>query len=139
MLSLVCSFTFTAVAQNYYPAEVGNTWVLLSTDGTERRTYAFEGPETVDGQELILLNVIKETVGTEVVAFDKSWITLDEDGGHLLHQVAFDRGAFGIAEAAYGYTGSLVFPAALPLGQTWEVVTETVLKLVGDSDNYQHF
>ncbi len=130
VLSLVCSFTFTAVAQNHYPAEVGNMWVLLSTDGTERRTYAFEGPETVDGQELILLNVIKETVGTDIVAFDKSWITVDEDGGHLLHQVAFDRGAFGIAEATYD-TPVLSFPAALPLGQTWVVVTETVLKLVG--------
>ena len=130
VLSLVCSFTFTAVAQNYYPAEVGNMWVLLSADGTERRTYAFEGPETVDGQELILLNVIKETVGTDIVAFDKSWITVDEDGGQLLHQVAFDRGAFGIAEATYD-TPVLSFPAALPLGQTWVVVTETVLKLVG--------
>ena len=130
VLSLVCSFTFTAVAQNHYPAEVGNMWVLLSTDGTERRTYAFEGPETVDGQELILLNVSKETVGTDIIAFDKSWISVDEDGGHLLHQVAFDRGAFGIAEATYD-TPVLSFPAALPLGQTWVVVTETVLKLVG--------
>ena len=130
VLSLVCSFTFTAVAQNYYPAEVGNMWVLLSTDGTERRTYAFEGPETINGQERILLNVIKETVGTDIVAFDKSWVTVDEDGGHLLHQVAFDRGAFGIAEATYD-TPVLSFPAALPLGQTWVVVTETVLKLVG--------
>ena len=130
VLSLVCSFTFTAVAQNYYPAEVGNMWVLLSADGTERRTYAFEGPETVDGQELILLNVIKETVGTDIIAFDKSWISVDEDGGHLLHQVAFDRGAFGIAEATYD-SPVLSFPAALPLGRTWVVVTETVLKLVG--------
>ena len=130
VLSLVCSFTFTAVAQNHYPAEVGNMWVLLSADGTERRTYAFEGPETVDGQELILLNVSKETVGTDIIAFDKSWITVDEDGGHLLHQVAFDRGAFGIAESTYD-TPVLSFPAALPLGQTWVVVTETVLKLVG--------
>ena len=130
VLSLVCSFTLTAMAQNYYPAEVGNMWVLLSTDGADRRTYAFEGPETVDGQELILLNVSKETVGTDIIAFDKSWITVDEDGGHLLHQVAFDRGAFGIAEATYD-TPVLSFPAALPLGQTWVVVTETVLKLVG--------
>ena len=130
VLSLVWSFAPTAMAQNYYPAEVGNMWVLLSTDGADRRTYAFEGPETVDGQELILLNVIKETVGTDIIAFDKSWISVDEDGGHLLHQVAFDRGAFGIAEATYD-PPVLSFPAALPLGQTWEVVTETVLKLVG--------
>ena len=66
VLSIVCSFAFTAAAQNYYPAEVGNIWVLLSTDGTERRTYALEGPETVNGQELILLKITKETVGTDV-------------------------------------------------------------------------
>ena len=130
VLSLTCSFTFTAVAQNYYPAEVGNMWALLSTDGTERRTYAFEGPETIDGQELILLKLTKETVGTDKVAFDKSWVTVEGDGEILLHQVAFDRGAFGIAEATFDPPVTN-FPAALPLGHTWEIVTETVLKLVG--------
>ena len=130
VLSIVCSFALPAVAQNYYPTEVGNRWVLLSTDGTERRTYALEGPETIDGKELIILNIIKETVGTDTVAFDKSWITVDEDGNQLLHQVAFDRGAFGIAEATYD-SPVTNFPAALPVGHTWVVVTETVLKLVG--------
>ncbi len=130
VLSLVCSFTPTAIAQNYFPAVVGNTWVLLSTDGAERRTYTFEGPETVDGEELIFFNLIKETVGTDVVAFDKSWISVGEDGEILLHQVAFDRGAFGIAEATFDPPVTN-FPAALPLGHTWEIVTETVLKIVG--------
>ena len=64
VLSIICGFALTATAQNYYPAEVGNMWALLSTDGTERRTYTLEGPETVDGEELILLKVAKETVGT---------------------------------------------------------------------------
>ena len=130
VLSIVCSFALPAMAQNYYPSEVGNMWVLLSTDGAERRTYALEGPETVNGKELILLNIIKETVGTDTIAFDKSWISVDEDGNQLLHQVAFDRGAFGIAEATYDPPATN-FPAALPVGQTWVVVTETVLKLVG--------
>ena len=130
VLSLVCSFTPTAMAQNYFPAVVGNSWVLLSTDGAERRTYTFEGPETIDGEELILYNLIKETVGTDVVTFDKSWISVGADGEILLHQVAFDRGAFGIAEATYD-SPVTNYPAALPLGHTWEIVTETVLKLVG--------
>ena len=130
ILSIICGFALTATAQNYYPAEVGNMWVLLSTDGTERRTYALEGPETVNGQELILLKIIKETVGTDTVAFDNSWITVNEDGEQLLHQVAFDRGVFGIAEATYDPPVTH-FPAALPLGHTWEIVTETELKLVG--------
>ena len=130
VLSLVCSFAPTATAQNYFPSMVGNTWVFASVDGAERRTYAFEGPETIDGQEFILLKITKETVGTDVVAFDKSWVTVEEDGEILLHQVAFDRGAFGIAEATFDPPVTN-FPAAFPLGHTWEIVTETVLKLVG--------
>ncbi|MDE0012018.1 MAG: spondin domain-containing protein [Candidatus Poribacteria bacterium] len=130
VLSLVCSFALTATAQNYFPSVVGNTWVLLSTDGAERRIYTFEDPETADSGEFILLNIAKETVGTGTVAFDKSWVTVDGDGTIMLHQVAFDRGAFGIAEATYD-SPVINFPAALPLGHTWEIVTETVLKLVG--------
>ena len=130
VLSLVCSFAPVAMAQNYFPSMVGNTWVFVSTDGAERRTYTFEGPETVDGEELILFNLIKETVGTDVVAFDKSWISVAGDGEILLHQVAFDRGAFGIAEATFDPPVTN-YPAAFPLGHTWEIVTETVLKLVG--------
>ena len=130
VLSIICGFALTAAAQNYFPATVGNTWVLLSTDGAEQRVYTFEGPETVNGEELILLNVTRETVGTDVVVFEKSWVTVAEDGEILLHQVAFDRGAFGIAEATYDPPVTN-FPAALPLGHTWEIVTETVLQLVG--------
>ena len=130
ILSIICSFALTATAQNHFPAEVGNTWVLLSSDGAEQRTYAFEGPETVDGKEFIILSIAKETVGTGTVAFDKSWVTVAADGEILLHQVAFDRGAFGIAEATWDPPVTN-FPAALPLGHTWEIVTETVLQLVG--------
>ena len=130
VLSMICGFALTATAQNYFPATVGNTWVLLSTEGAEQRTYTFEGPETIDGEELILLQVARETVGTDTVAFDKSWVTVAGDGEIILHQVAFDRGPFGIAEATYDPPVTN-YPAALPLGQTWEIVTETVLQLVG--------
>ena len=130
VISFVCSFASTAMAQNYFPAAVGNTWTLLSTDGTEQRSYAFEESETVDGEGLILLKLTKETIGTDSIAFDYSWVTVGADGEILLHQVAFDRGAFGIAEATWDQPVTN-FPAALPLGQTWEIVTETVLKLVG--------
>ncbi len=130
VLSLVCSFAPVAMAQNYFPSMVGNTWVFVTADGAERRTYTFEGPETVDGAEFILLKIAKETVGTDIAALDKSWVTVEGDGEILLHQVAFDRGAFGIAEATFDPPVTN-FPAAFPLGYTWEIVTETVLKLVG--------
>ena len=114
VLSLVCSFAPVAMAQNYFPSMVGNTWVFVSADGAERRTYTFEGPETVDSEEFIILKITKETVGTDVVAFDKSWVTVAGDGEIILHQVAFDRGAFGIAEATYDPPVTN-FPAALDI------------------------
>ena len=43
VLGFVCSLTFTAAAQNYYPAAVGNTWVLERNDAEERRTYSLGG------------------------------------------------------------------------------------------------
>ncbi len=130
VLSILCGFALTATAQNHFPSTVGNSWVLLSTDGADQRTYTFEGPETVNDEEFTILNIAKETVGTGVVVFDKSWVTVAEDGEILLHQVAFDRGAFGIAEATWDPPVTN-YPAALPLGHTWEIVTETVLLLVG--------
>ena len=60
VLMLVYGFTFTSAAQNYYPAEVGNTWVLENADIEERRTYSLEGPETFEGTEVITLKIETE-------------------------------------------------------------------------------
>ena len=129
VLSLVCSFALTAAAQNYYPSAIGNTWVLMSTDGAERRTYSLEGPENIGGEELIVLKITSETPGTDTETSDKYFVSV-EDGAILLHQVATDEGAFGIAEATFE-PPVVFFPALLPVGHTWEVVTQTELKLVG--------
>ena len=133
VLSLVCSFALTAVAQNYYPSEVGNTWVFLSADGAEQRTYSLEKPEDVDSEELIVLKITTEALGTDVVIVDKYFITVDSDGGLFLHQSAVDQGAFGIAESTLDPPATF-FPAVLPLGHTWEIVTQAELKLVGTAD-----
>ena len=130
VLSIICGFALTATAQNYYPVEVGNTWVFLSADGTEQRTYTIEGPENVDGEELILLKITTEPLGTDIVYVDKYFITVESDGGLILHQSAVDQRALGIAEATYDPPATF-FPAALPLGHNWEIVTNTELKLVG--------
>ena len=130
VLSLICSFALTATAQNYYPSEVGNTWGFLSADGAEQRTYTLEGPEDIDGEELILLRITNKTLGTDAVVLDKYFVTVDSEGGLILHQSAVDQGAFGIAESTFD-PPVIFFPAALPLGHTWEIVTEMTLKLVG--------
>ena len=132
ILSIICGFAFTATAQNYYPLEVGNTWVLESSDGAERLTYSITGPEVINGQELNILNIATSLTSDptgEPTDHDKYFVTLDEEG-ILLHQTMTDEGAFGIAEATFD-PPAIFFPAALPIGHTWEVVVETELQLVG--------
>lgn len=130
VLILMCCFTLTVRAENYYPAQVGNTWVFLSTDGSEKLTYTLEDPESGDVEGLIKLKISNEILGTDVTIVDIYWITVNEDGGLMLHQSAVDQLAFGIAEVTFDPPVTF-FPAELPLGHTWQITADTQLKLVG--------
>lgn len=130
VLSLICCFALTVTAENYYPAAVGNTWVFLSTDGSEQRTYTIETPENTEIEGLIKLKITNEALGTDVTAIDTYSMTVEDDGSLLLHQSAVDQRAFGIAEATFDPPVTF-FPSELPLGHTWQIVAETQLKLVG--------
>ena len=127
---LICCFGLTVAAENYYPTEVGNTWVFLSADSSEQLTYTLEIPEHTDVEKLIALKITNEALGTDVSVTDTYLITVENDGGLLLHQSAVDQGAFGIAAATFNPPVTF-FPAELPLGRTWQILIETQLKLVG--------
>ena len=132
VLSIICGFALTATAQNYYPLEVGNIWILESTDGAEKLTYSITGPEVINGQELKILNIAASLTSDatgEPFDHDKYFVTLNDEG-ILLHQTIINEGAFGIAEATFD-PPVIFFPTALPVGHQWEIVTETELDLVG--------
>ena len=129
VLSLVCSFTLTATAQNYYPSEIGNTWTLLSADGTEQRTYEILEAEGIEDEGLFLLKISTHVIGTETVVIDDYFVSVVA-GDLLLHQSRTDEGAFGFAEATFDPPATF-FPAALPIGRQWDVVTNTELQIVG--------
>lgn len=130
VLSLICCFTFTAKAENYYPSQIGNTWVFLSADGGEQRTYTLESPENTDIEGLIALKITNEVVGTDVSVTDTYFVTVENDGELILHQSVTNQGAFGIADVTYDPPVTF-FPADLPLGHTWQILSETELELVG--------
>ena len=130
VLILICCFGFTVRAANYYPSQVGNTWIFLSADGSEQRTYTLEGPERTGVEGLIELKITTEALGTDVAVIDTYFITVDNAVGLLLHQSAVDQGAFGIAKGTFDPPVTF-FPAELPLGHTWQIVVETTLKIVG--------
>ncbi len=129
VLSLICGFALTATAQDYYPTDIGNTWVFLSADGTEKRTYSIEAPEADEGEGIIILRIFTETIGTDTVDNDVYYIS-DDAGDLKLHRTRLEEGAFGIAAAMLD-PPALFFPADLPLGKKWDIVTVTELDLVG--------
>lgn len=127
VLSFVCSLAFTAAAQNYYPAEIGNTWVLENADVEERRTYSLEGPETVNGTEVITLKIEIEELSTgDVVDTDKYFLTVGSEAIKL-HGTVLEEGDLGTVTADFS-TPATFFPLHLSLGDKWQIVADAKVK-----------
>lgn len=130
-LVLGCSFTFPTAAQNYYPSDIGNMWVLESEDGAERLTYTVEAAEErFNGKEVSLLKITSDILETNVIATDRFFVDVDE-GSLKLHKIVAALGAvFGVASLEFS-PPIIFFPARLKLGESWEVTAETEVQLVG--------
>ena len=133
VLSIICGFALTATAQNYYPAEVGNTWTLNTADGTEQRRYIIEDAEDFNGLDVHRLKIDTEALGTGVIVPDRYLITVD-DTGLTLHRSDTDEGAFGIATIIYD-PPTFFYPSLPTLGQTWQISGKTELLIVGATSN----
>ncbi|MDE0089232.1 MAG: hypothetical protein OXU23_26190 [Candidatus Poribacteria bacterium] len=131
MLGVVCSFAFTADAQNYYPATIGNEWVLESTDGKQRQTYTLEKPEDFADQEFILLKIATEAVQQgKVIDTDKYFVTVDDEGIKLHKTVLQQTIVATVATAAADLpTPVTFFPNTLVQGDKWQIVVDAKLKL----------
>ena len=129
VLMLACGFTFTAAAQNYYPAEVGNTWVLENADIEERRTYSLEGPETVNGTEVITLKIETEALDIgELVDTDKYFLTVGSEDIKL-HGTVLEEAAIGGIVTTDFSTPATFFPINLTVGDQWQIVADAKVKL----------
>lgn len=129
VLGLVSGSAFTAAAQNYYPAEVGNTWVLENADVEERRTYSLEGPETINGTEVITLRIEIEELSTgELVDTDKYFLTVGSEAIKL-HGTVFEEAAISGTVTADFPTPATFFPLHLSLGDKWQIVADAEVKL----------
>ena len=128
VLGFACGFAFTAAAQNYYPADVGNTWVLENADADEQRTYSLEGPSTVNGTEVITLKIETAELSTgDVVDTDKYFLTVGDEAIKL-HGTLLEEGAVnGIVTADFP-TPATFFPLHLELGDKWQIVADAEVK-----------
>ena len=126
VLGFVFSFAFTATAQNYYPAHIGNEWVLDSTDGKERRTYTLEKPEDAADEEFILLKIKTEQIDTgDIVDTDKYFLTFDDEAIKL-HKIALEQAPFGIVAADFP-TPATFFPVVLVQGDKWKIEADATI------------
>ena len=128
---ILCVFVSTASAQNYYPTDIGNTWVLESTDGAERITYTLETPEEeLSGEQFSTLKIITEVLGTSSVNTNTFLIEVDEEGVKL-HKIVAELGdVFGISRIEFS-PPAVFFPPILQVGEVWETLGETEVSLVG--------
>ena len=127
VLGFACSLAFTATAQNYYPAEVGNIWVLENSDVEERRTYSLEGPETIDGTEVITLKIETEELSTGELDTDEYFLTVGSEAIKL-HRTVLEEAAIGGTVTADFPTPATFFPLHLELGDKWQIVADAEVK-----------
>lgn len=126
ILSFVCFFVFTATAQNYYPANIGNMWVLESSDGEAQSTYTLEGPEIINGEEYILLKIKTEELSTGEFETDQYFLSVGSDAIKLHRIILEDAIATLTADFA---TPATFFPLQLVLGDKWQIATVADAKL----------
>ena len=123
---LFSAFPIIATAQNYYPAEIGNEWILDSTDGEERQTYTLEVPEDEADKDLILLKIeTKNRIDDKVIDTDKYFLS-DESDGIKLHKTILEQKPYGTAIANFS-TPVTFFPKKFEVGDMWDIVAETEL------------
>ena len=123
VLVFVCSFSFVAAAQNYYPAEVGNTWVLEDADVEERLTYSLEGPETFEGTEVITLKIETKELSTGDLDTDRYYLTVGNEDIKL-HGTVLQEDSIGGTVTTDFRTPATFFPLNLSLGDKWQIVAD---------------
>lgn len=132
VLLLFITLAMTASAQNYYPAEIGNEWILVSTDGMKRLTYSLEVPEEDDDSDHILLKIVTENLNNgKVIDTDKYFLTEGPDEIKL-HKTILQQKIGQLSETvtASFKSPATFFPKELQKGITWNIVADIeILKL----------
>lgn len=128
VFSFTCFFAFAAIAQNYYPADIGNMWVFERVDGEERTTYTLEGPEIIDGQEHVLLKISTEELSTGDMDTDRYFLTVGDDAIEL-HKTIFELVEPPALVTADFSTPVTFFPLQLELGDKWQIAADAEVKV----------
>ena len=128
---LFCAFTSITNAQNYFPADIGNTWVLESEDGAERTTYTIQAvDELFNGEQVRILETTEEVLGTSTVRTSTFLFQVGEEGVKLHRSVIKLGDVFGVLRMEFS-PPAVFIPPMLQLGAIWETQAETEANIVG--------
>ncbi len=131
VISIVGSFASTISAQNYYPANIGNEWVLEETNGERRRIYTLEIPEDPIDQNLILLKIVTEIINTGKISGTDEYFVTTDDQGIKLHKTALQTtiSRQKVDVVAFLSTPAIFFPIELESGNMWDFEGDTDIVL----------
>ena len=119
-----CCVASFGYAQNFYPDDIGNTWVLQSEDGADLRTVTIKGPDDLNGQQ-----VKRIEDGTNPDDISQYFVKPDSDGLNLYRAVV---SLPLLGEITFDYSPPQVFlPIPIVLGTTWTLESETNTPLTG--------
>ncbi len=131
VVMLIFNLNGMTIAQNYFPTEIGNKWILESQDKAERITYTIEtSDETIDNIELLNIKTVTEVLGTDVAMAQEVFVDIKEEGIYVYKYVVEIDDIFGVATALL-YPPQLFYPTSLTLGDTWQISVESELNIVG--------
>ena len=132
IIILICAGLSTTSAQNYYPSDIGNTWVLESQDGAERATYTLEAAdENFSSERFRTLKIVTGVLGTTSMDTNTFLVEVGEEGLKLHKLVAELGDIFGTVRMEFS-PPAIFFPPTLQLGEMWEMLGEVDVYLVGN-------
>lgn len=133
VLAYFCTFPLVATAQNYYPTEIGNEWILQRTDGKEQQKYTLEVPEDNADRDLILLKIETKNLNNDKVVDTDKYYLSDTPDSIKLHKTILEQavGAVVATASANLSNSEIFFPKVMKLGDKWEIVVDADLTLQG--------
>ena len=119
-------------AQNYYPDEFGNTWILLSEDGIEEREVTIEGPETIGTESLKVISDGTYPVSNPASNNPNKFFIKSTPNGVLIFRATATVSVLG--EITINYSPPEPFlPIPIELGREWTVTGEATASFLGIS------
>ena len=129
-IAIVCSLVPLGHAQNYYPDEFGNTWILHSTDGIDERIVTIEGPEAIGTESLKVISDGTHPVSNPTDSNPNKFFIKTEPNGVLIFRAIASVEILG--EITINYSPPQTFlPIPLEVNSEWIVSGEATASLLG--------